>query len=175
MRRRMRTTTGHDPRWVEWFLWARNDDFTDCFLDDECFPSVEAAREAWQLCRRAVWSETHRFHLPRAAEVFDGMSFVSLRVVLDSWNHGAFPIDDALAALDADRTALASFVATSDADAIRDYLELLECDLDAVEDTARTLAASTAPHPRMRGRPDLSSSKKYGSVAPSEPTVEKRR
>jgi hypothetical protein len=162
MRRRTRITPEHDPRWAEWFAWACDDTFTTTFFGGG-FPSVDAAREAWQHCRREVWAETHRFTLPRAAEVFDGLSSESVKVVRNTWNYVVFPLERVHAALEADRAALAAFRRTPAADAIADYLALFAADLEQVERTAAALAASDATHPWQRPYPDdVSSAHRYG-------------
>jgi hypothetical protein len=70
------------------------------------------------------------------------------------WQQREFPIAQALAAVEADRSTIDAFVSRDARGAaqIADYLELLRADLDTVEQTARDLAVSepfwlrTCPH-----------------------------
>jgi hypothetical protein len=59
-------------RWLD--KWGdATDGFTQDLFGDPAFESPEAARAAWPMCRRAVWGNHHRFRVPSAAELFDGI------------------------------------------------------------------------------------------------------
>jgi hypothetical protein len=143
------TTTRPDPRHVRWLdKWgdaAAN--FTRDLFGDPAFESVDAARVAWPACRRAVWGNLHRFRVPSAAELFDGITFESCGVVRDGWHADVFPLAEALAAVAEDREHLAAFRERDPQGAatIADYLEMFEADLEMVETTARALAALPGP------------------------------
>ena len=96
--------------YIEWFTWTDSDAFTSTYFEPS-FPSVDAARAAWTRCRRAVWLQTVRFDIPRAAEIFDGLTLTSRAVVFNSWNHVHFALDPVLTALTTDRASLLAFEA----------------------------------------------------------------
>src|SRR5262245_12567372 len=128
-----------DP--LEVFRWADTDKFTTTF-DGPGFPTTEAARLAWQACRRAIWAETNRMGVPDPARVFDELTVGGWQYLWSSWNTTAFSLDDARAAIEADRRAVTEFerVNPKGARSIADFLGLWRADLDALGAIAVELA-----------------------------------
>lgn len=135
------------------------------------FASTAEARRAWPLCRRSVWARAHRLSVPLAAQVSDQLQLDGLTHVRAHWNRvGPYDLVGALAALEADREALAAFHATDPkgARSIAEYLRQLEVDLELVERTARDLGAWAAegwlrPYPSQ-----LCMGSRYGDGAAKE-------
>jgi hypothetical protein len=124
------------------FVWDLGDGsgFTPA-LGPLPFRTRDEASAAWEVVRRPGWTQTQRFKVPAAASYYDGLQTKGAEVVCSRWNISPFPLDDALAALSADRAALAAFRGTRAAGQVADYLDVYARDLDEVERTARTLAA----------------------------------
>ncbi len=162
IRRRTSGEAAVSPELLEAFVWGAGDQFTETYFGPSPFATQAEARAAWPRCRRTVWAQCHRMRLPRAAEVFDGLTLDGLAFIRSHWNHvGSFDLEGALAALDEDRKNLAAFEQTGGAAAIADYLALLRRDLDAIEQAARDVAGWPGP-PWLRPYPDLASARTYG-------------
>ena len=166
---RLRNDTRGTPpaEWIEWFAWSSDDTFTaSYFYDEPAFPSVEAAKAAWPRCRLAMWNQTHRFQVPHAAEVFDGITLNSRQHLLSAWYlRGPFDLVATLEVLASDRAHLSTFerrerIAAAE---LSDVLTLFRADMAAIETAARDLAAWSGedwrrPYPGHA----ISSAKKYG-------------
>jgi hypothetical protein len=128
---------------VDPHLFAFGDGTWSYFQGDPVYPDVDAARAAWQECRREVWALSHRGRVPGAATTYDGLSFSSIDALRSEMSNSAIPfsLPRILDALDDDRARLAAFREAHpvDAKAIGDYLDTLEADFDAVETTARAV------------------------------------
>jgi hypothetical protein len=137
--------------------------FTRDLFGDPAFETQTDARRAWPAVRRAVWGNAHRFTTPSAAELFDGITFVSVGVTRSGWHQDNFPLNAALEALAEDRRNLSDFRAHDPhgAATIADYLALLEADFQTVETTARSLAALSGPSYRKPYPQNLGSATTY--------------
>jgi hypothetical protein len=131
---------------------------------EPCFPNLEAARAAWRVCRRAVWSTHPRFTVPVSATKFDQLTMDSPAAVRAGWPAAVVPLENILATLARDRASLGAFMRDDvrGAASIADFLEMLRHDLNTVERTARTMSAtiiSDRPYPH-----DVSTAERYGDV-----------
>lgn len=161
IRRRLAAVVRREPDPLDVFRWS--DDGLDHLLGEPHYQTPVEARRAWETYRRAVWAETHRFRIPGAAAVYDGLTTSGREQVYRSWNLiGPFDLAGALEALAEDRAALAAFRTTRSARAIADYLELFAADLDQVEQTARDLADWSGPEWRRPYPAHLNTKSCYG-------------
>jgi hypothetical protein len=152
------TASAPNPQHITWLgKWGDpGASFTRDLFRDPAFATEADARRAWSDCRRAVWATCHRFRVPSAAELFDGITCASVGVVRDGWHDATFPLTEARAAVAEDREHLAVFRARDPVAAatIADFLASLEADLELVDTTARALAAVTGlarPYPHHLG------------------------
>jgi hypothetical protein len=163
VRRRLAAAPVQEVNGLQCFQWSLDGTTND--LGEPHYQTREQARRAWDTkYRRLVWAVTPRFDVPSAARVYDGLTTLGLAFVRWHWNHvGPFPLRGALAALGRDRRNLAAFAQTKAARQIEDYLDVFARDLDAVEATARSLAACPADDRRHPGH--LNTSRAYGAEA----------
>jgi len=128
------------------FKWSEDGSGMNSMIGLPHYSTRREAARAWHEHRRAVWARTHRFHIPQAAVFYDAMRLECIDRIRSAWQYVEFDTAAVLAALAADREALASFAAKPAARQIQDYLDVLRADLDEVERTA--LALHGTPHIR---------------------------
>ena len=173
--RRRRPQDAAVPDWMlRAFRWSADGAGLDHMLGDRHFATREEASEAWDWARPHAWASAHRFSVPRAATVYDGISDTAADAVRSAWElTDPFDLSTCLVAVENDRASLATFEAEQPVAAaqIALFIAKRRDDLDVVERTARALAA----HPGRRWeRPypnQISTARRYDSdeTVPMQP------
>lgn len=112
------------------------------FQGDPVYPNVVLAARAWRKCRREVWAATHYTQIPAASTTYDGLTSTGFGRLWGRLSYHVFPAADVLAALVADRAAVAAFREKdpSGARAIADFVDLWLTCLSHWEDVTRRIA-----------------------------------
>ena len=139
---------------------------------EQVYPSPGAAARAWRQgdMRVRVWAGTHRFNVPHAATLYDGITHDGWDVLWTTWNAASFHLGAVLEALAEDRAAVARFQQREPraAHAIGGFLNLWLNDLDRIEQEARRVAAVDG-RPWARGAPQIASALMYGDGHDTQP------
>ena len=135
------------------------------FSDEPVHPDLESARRHWREVCPQVWRASNRFHPPRAAGEFDGLTWEGLELLCGSWGWVKdFPLQQIIEALKGDRAAVHEFreIEPDAAAEIANFLgEWLE-DLDTVEAEAHRIAESRANDVLFPERPEVLSPRHFG-------------
>jgi hypothetical protein len=148
---------------VDPWLFQMGDGTWSFFPFDPVYPNRLIAARAWRQCRRDVWTRTHRFSLPEAAVVFDGLTNLAFERLWSTWQRGPFQLDAVLEGLEIDRAAVAAFRRQSGAVAMADCLDRWLGDLEIVEYEARRIGCEWAAG-RWPTPPAVTSADTYGGV-----------
>jgi hypothetical protein len=110
----------------------------DTYFQTPGYQDRRTAERAWRRVRREVWAITDRGYVPKAAEVYDDVTFNAWRAANSAVQHGAVPfnrtpVDEAIAE---DRASIQAFRDNEPAaaDSIAHFLDQLLADLRIVEE-----------------------------------------
>lgn len=124
------------------------------------------AEHAWRQVRREVWATCHRFDVPKAATVYDGLTRTAWPLLWGTWTDTSFDANQVLESVAEDLAAVDDFEAEDPQGArvISDYLAEWRADLATVRECATACLECDS-----RSRLDLDISRrittaeKYGS------------
>jgi hypothetical protein len=110
----------------------------DPYFQTPGYPDRRTAARAWRRVRREVWAMTTRGNVPKAAEVYDDITFNAWHAAQSAVQHCAVPfnrtpVDEAIAE---DRASILAFRddEPAAADSIKDFLDQVLEDLRFVEE-----------------------------------------